>query len=161
MSQIPYDFDPMSRRRLGWKLLLYIWASPASLIGLALGLLGLLTGGKSQLRRGCLEFYGGAVTWLLRRNSPVGEGIMAMTLGHVIVGQHRRGLMAARDHEQVHVRQYERWGPLFVPVYLLLSLALWLKKKNMYRDNPFEVEAYALADPRDWKPTGDPGQDDR
>jgi len=45
----------------------------------------------------------------------------------------------------VHVRQYERWGPLFGPAYLGCSLVLWLMGKRAYRDNPFEVEAYDVS----------------
>ena len=91
------------------------------------------------LRRPTVEFYGGAVRKLLEW-SP-GEP-MALTLGHVILGRTGAALDVARDHELVHVRQYERWGPLFVPLYLWFSLRLWLAGKDAYRDNPFEREAY-------------------
>ena len=47
----------------------------------------------------------------------------------------------AREHEMVHVRQYERWGPLFGPAYLLSSFALWITGRRPYLDNPFEKEA--------------------
>jgi hypothetical protein len=47
----------------------------------------------------------------------------------------------------VHVRQYERWGPFFIPAYLLCSVWLMLRGYNAYLDNPFEVEAYAIDDP--------------
>lgn len=107
-----------------------------------MGVLGILTGGKVQVKRGVLEFYGGAITWILRR-LPINA--LAMTLGHTIIGQHANGLKAARNHEHVHVRQYERWGPLFLPAYLLSSLYLWVINRDPYRDNPFEVEAYAKA----------------
>jgi hypothetical protein len=50
-----------------------------------------------------------------------------------------------RTHELVHVRQYERWGPLFVPAYLASSAIIWLRGGDPYRDNPFEREAYAVA----------------
>ena len=116
-----------------------LWASPWSLAGLVVGLLGLLTGGRVRLRRPTVEFYGGAVRKLLEW-SP-GEP-MALTLGHVILGRTGAALDVARDHELVHVRQYERWGPLFVPLYLWFSLRLWLAGKDAYRDNPFEREAY-------------------
>jgi hypothetical protein len=127
------------------RILFYIWALPNSLIGLTVGMLGLLSGGKVQHRRGCLEFYGGLVTWFLKHISRY--GVSAMTLGHTIVGQTSESLRVARDHEQVHVRQYERWGPLFIPAYLICSAYLWFLKKDCYRDNPFEVEAYGIADP--------------
>lgn len=123
---------------------LWAWASPWTIVGIGVGLIGCLSGGKLRVVRGAVEFSGGFVTWLLRRlpNSP-----MAMTVGHTILGLTPKDLEVARDHEHVHVRQYERWGPLFVPVYLGLSALLSLRGKNSYRDNPFEIEAYAISDP--------------
>lgn len=127
------------------RVLRYIWVAPNSLLGLSVGAIGLVSGGTCEVHRACLEFSGGFVTWFLSRLG--GGGVLAMTLGHVIIGQNKHGLCVARDHEQVHVRQYERWGPLFIPAYLGWSLVLWVRGKDAYRDNPFEVEAYRLADP--------------
>jgi hypothetical protein len=127
------------------RLFLLIWVSPNSLVGLLIGIPGLLTGGKVQLHRGCLEFSGGVIGWMLGRLPP--GGVLAMTLGHTIVGQSESGLAVARDHEQVHVRQYERWGPLFIPAYLSCSVLLWIQNRDYYRENPFEIEAYAVSDP--------------
>jgi hypothetical protein len=45
------------------------------------------------------------------------------------------------DHELVHVRQYERWGFLFFPLYLAGSLRALLRGGHAYRDNPFEIAA--------------------
>jgi hypothetical protein len=45
----------------------------------------------------------------------------------------------------IHVRQYERWGVLFVPVYLLCSAVLWVRGKRPYHDNPFERQAFSEA----------------
>jgi hypothetical protein len=66
-----------------------------------------------------------------------------MTLGHTILGRDRESLEVSREHEHVHVRQYERWGPLFIPAYLGSSAWMWLRGRDAYRDNPFEVEAFA------------------
>lgn len=117
----------------------YLWASPASLIGIVVGISGLLTGGGCQLRRGVLEFYGGAVRWALSRTWIRAR---AMTLGHTVLGGTQHDLEVTRDHEHVHVQQYARWGPFFIPAYLLCSLVLWLQGKHAYLDNPFEVEAF-------------------
>lgn len=106
------------------------------------GIAGLATGGRVQRRAGAIEFYGGAVERLLRL-VPVDP--TAMTLGHVILGRSAAALDAARGHELIHVRQYERWGPLFAPAYLLCSLLLWFMGRDAYRDNPFEREAYRKA----------------
>jgi hypothetical protein len=117
------------------------WASPYTLFGLAVGTLGLLTGGTAQIRGRTIEFYGGAVKWLILR-LPHGQFTLAMTLGHTVLGQTAVSLDLAREHEWVHVRQYERWGIFFGPAYLLASLAIWLRGGRAYRDNPFEREAY-------------------
>lgn len=119
--------------------LTYFWASPASLIGVFVGLCGLLTGGGWQIRRGALEFHGGAVKWSLSR---LWIRARAMTLGHTILGCSLNDLEVTRDHEHVHVKQYARWGPFFIPAYLLCSVVLWFRGRNPYLDNPFEVEAY-------------------
>ncbi|RMF38097.1 MAG: hypothetical protein D6753_16360 [Planctomycetota bacterium] len=130
--------------RVGKRVLALVWASPNSLLGLLIGMVCLATGGRVQIRDGTLEFYGGALRWGFQR-MPGGRQIIAMTLGHVILGKSADGLDAARDHERVHVRQFERWGPAMIPAYLLASLAVWLCGGRAYLDNPFEREAYAAA----------------
>lgn len=124
---------------MAFRLLRIAWASPWTCLGLAVGVAGLVTGGRGRCADGILEFHGGAVSWLLRR-SPGGP--RAMTLGHVVIGLSQTALDRSRSHERVHVRQYERWGPFFIPAYLACSLGLWLTGKDAYRDNPFEREAY-------------------
>ena len=46
-----------------------------------------------------------------------------------------------RDHEQAHVRQAERWGPVFIPAYLAASMLAWSRGGHYYRDNWFERDA--------------------
>jgi hypothetical protein len=116
-----------------------VWAAPWTLLGLLVGAIGVLSGGKAQRRGRVLEFHGGLVAWLLGH---LPQNPIAMTLGHVVVGRTAAALDISRDHERVHVRQYERWGPAFVPAYLLCSLFCLLAGKDYYRDNPFEREAY-------------------
>ncbi len=119
----------------------FIWASPNTVLGGCLGVMGLLTKGRMQMRRGVLEFYGGGVQWILQRGS-AGGFATAITFGHTILGQDAAALDLCRDHEHVHVRQYERWGPLFLPAYLSCSLVLWVRGRDPYRENPFERQAY-------------------
>ena len=123
------------------RVLAIIWASPYTLLGLLLGLIGLCTGGRARIRGHVIEFYGGGVKWLLHR-FPNGQFALAFTLGHTILGQTDAALDISRDHELVHVRQFERWGPLMAPAYLGCCLILWLMGRRPYRDNPFEREAY-------------------
>ncbi len=123
------------------RIAVVLWASPYSAIGLAIGAIGLATGGGVRVRDGVVEFHGGFTRWLVRR-LPTGEFTLAMTLGHTVIGQTEAALDIAHDHEMVHVRQFERWGPLMGPAYLGCSIALRLAGKRAYLDNPFEKEAY-------------------
>lgn len=127
-----------------WKLCKIAWASPYSLLGILIGIAGMLTGGKARFRSGAVEFYGGSTRWCVCR-LPTGKSTMGITLGHVILGQDAAGLARAEQHERVHVRQFELWGPFMGPAYLLASLWVWCRGGNAYYDNPFELEAYREA----------------
>jgi hypothetical protein len=80
------------------------------------------------------------------RHVPIGGAAAALTLGHVIIGQNEAALAMSRAHEWIHVRQYERWGPLFLPAYFACALWLWATGRHPYLDNPFEIEAYEQSD---------------
>ena len=126
----------------------YLWVSPASLVGLAFAAVALAGGARARRVQGALEVGGGCVRALVER-LPEGLRFGAITLGHVIVGIDHRVLELAREHEQVHVRQYERWGILFFPLYLGSSVVQYLRGRDPYRDNCFEAEAFAkTARPR-------------
>ena len=122
----------------------YLWPSPYTALGLLLGALALLFGGQWRWHFGTVEFFGGRLGGALAR-LPQPLGFSAMTLGHVILAVDRSALAQLRRHEHVHVRQYERWGPFFLPAYLLSSLLQLLRGRNPYRENHFERQAYALA----------------
>jgi hypothetical protein len=124
-----------------------LWASPYTFLGVFFGLIGLCTGGHARVRGCTIEFYGGGVKWLFYRFTN-GQFTLALTLGHVILGQTEATLDIARKHELVHVRQFERWGLLMGPAYLGCSLVLWLMGRRPYHDNPFEREAYEEDDGR-------------
>ena len=123
-------------------LLAYLWALPASLLGL---LVAAAAGYRSQASAvdGVLEIHGPALAWALRRLTPWCGGAAAITFGHVVLGRDRHALAATRAHERVHVRQYERWGPLFIPAYLAAAAWAWWRGGDAYYDNPFEREAFA------------------
>lgn len=123
------------------RLALLAWASPYSAIGCLVGVLGLATGGGAQVHDGVLEFHGGFTRWVVR-HSPLGDRCAAITLGHTVIGQTKEMLDMAHDHELVHVRQFERWGPLMGPAYLGASAVVWLAGGRAYLDNPFEKEAF-------------------
>ena len=124
----------------------YVWAAPYSAIGLAFGVAALLFGSSVRIQMGVLEFGGGSAgKWVSRLPAPF--AFSAITFGHVVLGIDHATLTVVRTHEHVHVRQYERWGPLFVPAYLFSSLVQLLRGRNFYRDNYFEREAYAKSEP--------------
>lgn len=125
-----------------------VWASPYTLIGILIGSFGLLFGGRVQFQGRAIEFYDGGVKWFLHQ-LPYGEYMLALTLGHVILGQTNASLDISRTHEAVHITQYERWGPFMVPVYYLASVYVWLTGRRFHRDNPFEREAID-ADKREY-----------
>lgn len=127
--------------------LVYLWVLPGSLVGLVLAPLALLgKGGGVQLVDGVLEAYGGYLPKLLQRPFWASGPIAAITLGHVVLGCDAATMNRTRKHERVHVRQYERWGPLFIPAYLMASVWIGWRGGNAYLDNPFEVEAYQISD---------------
>lgn len=108
------------------RTLAYLWALPGTLIGL---LLGATTLTRPQVRDGVLVFFGRRGFAALHRRL----GFAAITLGHVMIASAplEETLWA---HERVHVRQWERLGPLMLVAYPLASVA-------GYRRNPFEAAA--------------------
>lgn len=125
------------------RLFRYLWASPYTMLGLALGSVAVLCGATARRQQGVVEICGGRIGATIARLPPA-LGFSAMTLGHVILAVDRSALAQLRFHEHVHVRQYERWGPLFLPAYLLSSLLQLLRGRNPYRENHFERQAYAM-----------------
>jgi len=120
----------------------YLWASPNTALGLVLVAGTLASRGRATLRDGVIETHGGLATLVLRRLVPLEHGASAMTIGHVVIGRDAAALERTRDHERVHVRQYERWGPLFLPAYFAGAALAWWRGGDAYRDNPFEREAF-------------------
>ncbi len=121
------------------------WALPYTLVGIAIGSIGLLFGGRVRIVGRAIEFYEGGIKWFIHQ-LPNGQFTFAMTLGHVILGQTDAALEISRKHEAVHVAQYERWGPFMLPAYYLTSIYIWFKGKRFHRDNPFEREARRVED---------------
>lgn len=120
----------------------YTWASPNTLLGSLAALILLGLGGRARVVSGVVEVGGG---WGGRAiaSFPRMLSFNAMTLGHVVIGVSESALTASREHELVHVRQYERWGPFFLPAYALSSLWQVLHGRRAYWDNAFEREAHA------------------
>lgn len=106
------------------------WAAPWSVVGLVLSPFF----SSRRVAHGVLLCEGAG--WPRR----VGWRYRAITFGHVVLCVDRAD-DALIDHELVHVRQYERWGPLYIPAYLIASLKAKLSGGRAYTDNHFEVAA--------------------
>jgi hypothetical protein len=124
------------------RLLRYAWALPATLVGLLVAMIALCAGATLRRVEGAFEVAGGRVDRLV---ALLPFQFAAITFGHVIIGIDHAVLRLARDHEHVHVRQYERWGVLFFPLYLGSSLVQLVRGRDPYLHNRFEREAYAAA----------------
>lgn len=119
----------------------YVWAAPTSTLGLALVA---VAGARAAWRAGVLEACGPGVAWWFDLVAPR-RGIVAMTLGHVVLGRDEVALDVTRAHERVHVAQCERWGAAFLPAYACASLVAWLRGGDAYLDNTFEQAAWRQA----------------
>lgn len=69
-----------------------------------------------------------------------------MTLGHTILACDEKAVLETFEHEYIHVRQYEWFGPFFVPAYFFESGWQWFRGNHPYYDNRFEVQARKYAD---------------
>jgi hypothetical protein len=137
------------------RLLAYLWAAPVTAIGLLIALPAVLTGSRARWVTGVLEVAGPLPRLVLRYGTLLPGGATAMTLGHVVIAVDAAALDLTRAHERVHVRQAEHWGPLFIPAYLGCSAWLLLRRRDPYRENPFERQAFAETDvPGERPPSG-------
>ena len=125
------------RLRFAWR---YLWPSPYTVLGLWLFLAPWSGRRRWILHRGTIGIVGPAVERLLSW-VPIRGGAAALTLGHTIWAASESSFYESWEHEYVHVRQYERWGLLFVPAYFAGGWWQWMRGRDAYWDNPFEVEA--------------------
>ena len=126
-------------------VLRYAWAAPATLVGLLVALPAFATGARARVIDGVIEITGGRVERLIGA-LPRRYRFCAITFRHLVVCTDRWTAAAVRAHEHVHVRQYERLGALFFPLYIGSSVVQLLRGRDPYFDNRFEREACALAD---------------
>lgn len=119
-----------------------LWALPLTLCGLLLALPVLLWKGELRLIVGkmpALLVTGPAADAVLHRH-PFGP-MVAMAIGHVVIGESRGLTPRILVHELVHVRQAAQWGLLFPVVYVGASAWAALRGKDAYWHNVFEVAA--------------------
>ena len=122
----------------------YAWAAPATLAGLLVALPAFAAGARARVIDGVIEVTGGRVERLVAA-LPRRCRFCAITFGHLVVCTDECTAAAVRAHEHVHVRQYERLGALFFPLYVGSSVVQLLRGRDPYFDNRFEREARALA----------------
>ncbi|MCZ6534375.1 MAG: hypothetical protein V3U95_00235 [Dehalococcoidia bacterium] len=111
----------------------FLWSLPVTLVGIAAVLLSLPS---LRLKEGmviCRSNRGLAYLLLTRR------GFAAITLGRILIVTKDLSLHLWH-HEVEHARQAQRWGVLFIPLYLVNQA------RYGYRSNPFEVAARRVAD---------------
>ena len=118
------------------RILSVLWASPWTLLGLLLAALSWALGGSVRRRDGAVEAFGGRLgRWADR------TPFAAITLGHVILAVSVAEAQRLGPHERSHVRQYEAWGPFFVPAYLLAGAWQIVRGRCPHAHNPFERHA--------------------
>ena len=122
----------------------YIWTSPASAIGICATFIASVVGAKIKRVSGVLEVS------LAPRSGMLCKAVAclpfaAITLGHVVIACSADEQAAHREHERVHVAQYELWGPVFLLAYPLDSLYQLLNGRRPYLDNRFELAARAAC----------------
>lgn len=123
-------------------LLRYLWASPATFLGLVAAALVLPVGARAQLKSGVVE-----VTLPGRGRGR--SSFAALTLGHVVLAASPADQARLRAHERAHVAQYEAWGPLLLLAYPAESLLQFFCGRRPYEDNRFELQARRHADRHD------------
>src|SRR5512140_254568 len=125
-------------------LIRYVWAAPATAVGLALAGIACALGATARMTNGVIEVAGGRMA---SRNpsAPFLLRFVAITFGHVVLGLNHGVLREHRAHEHAHVRQYERWGILFFPLSLGSSVAQLIRGRHPYWHNTFERRARAKA----------------
>jgi hypothetical protein len=110
----------------------FVWTLPNTVVGLALGA---FTFQAPRINAGivCFDRRPRGLTSLMARLNR-----SAMTVGFVVLSAVPvEGRLLA--HERHHVRQYCAWGPLFIPVYLVLSIPYG------YARHPMEIRARRAA----------------
>ncbi|MGH7725361.1 MAG: hypothetical protein ACREOU_08030 [Candidatus Eiseniibacteriota bacterium] len=125
-----------------------IWTSPNTVLGVTVGAVAVMLGARAQRGRNAIEFLDNPFVALL--------GVRAVTLGNTIHyapgwgpddfvtrydGSARIGL---GQHEESHTLQYERWGPLFLPVYFVCWLP-WIPPSGNRFEHAADDRAERIA----------------
>ncbi len=126
------------------RFLRYTWAAPATVLGVLVAIPACLLGARAAIIDGVVEVAGGRLGDLLTR-MPSSFRFAAITFGHIVIAIDERALAGCRAHEHVHVRQYERWGIFFFPLYFASSAWQLVRGRSPYWHNYFERQARDLG----------------
>lgn len=146
--------------RISW-----YWAASWSWVGHVLGALGRRRGAPAPVIEGGVVEY---------RDNPVMNRLpaVAIVFGNVINYRPLRDVgtclvrryddfsgaaprVLLREHELQHIRQYRRWGPAFIPAYLVAEVAVRVRRLGGGRCvNWFERQADDGCEPRGMKGMG-------
>jgi hypothetical protein len=140
-GELPHQVIPVvaqADKALLLRILKYLWASPTTAVAFPIVFANAMRGGETLVWHGVIEIQGPVVRSLLSRRE---FQAAALTLGHVILCADDDARNRFRAHELVHVQQTERWGPLFLPVYLGLTVLTWRRTGHGYWFHPWEIEA--------------------
>jgi len=129
-----------SRLQIVYWLPVYLWVSPWTVVGLSVLLVPKIGRRNIRIHRGTIGIFGPGIERMMNL-APVEGGASAMAVGHTILARDEQAWLSTFRHELVHVRQYQWFGPFFVPAYFLESFWQWYRGRHPYLDNRFEVQA--------------------
>ena len=127
--------------KLARKIILGLRTFPNTLLGLLF--ISLAIKGTMKIIDGALEIESPSIEKLFHHLADSKKPIIALTLGHVVIGCNKQALIESRRHERMHVTQYERWGIFFIPAFFIASSWAKLCGRHPYTDNIFEKKANA------------------
>jgi hypothetical protein len=122
---------------------LILWAAPLTLFGLLVAaLLYALSGfrGQWRVKSPAISLITPLSTQLFSHPK---LNLSALCIGQLIIARDEGNLQSSWAHECVHIRQAQRYGPLFPFLYCGHSLWCALTGRHAYWNNVFEVEARA------------------
>ena len=119
-----------------------LWTSPNTILGLLIGGFGLLAGARLARGENAILFLSHPLmTFFPARAVTFGNCVLYSPGIHPDQEVDRydgKGLQRISDHEKAHTIQYQLWGPLFLPAYLLAAL--------LPGQNRFELQADRWAE---------------
>lgn len=128
------------------RVLKYVWAAPCTAVGALIGGAACCVGASPRIVDGVVEIG------FVNRNHAGAKALLRLpftgiTFGHVVLAPTHEHQQTHRQHERVHVCQYERWGLFFFVLYPANSLFQLLRGRRPYIDNCFETQARARSGP--------------